>query len=130
MILGKMTKDCELKFLQNGTVICSFSIAYNERRGDKDVAMFFDVTAFGKIAENINKYFSKGSRILIGGSLDYQSWEKDGQKRSKVGIKVNGFDFIDRKSESVAQNYATNSKPVQTPSQPVPEININETFPF
>ena len=78
-ILGTITKDIEIKYTPSGAAIASFSIAYNERYKDKtgqqvDKAMFFDVTAFGKQGEVINQYFHKGSRILIDGSLDYQSW--------------------------------------------------------
>ena len=123
-ILGTITRDVEIKFTQTGTAIGSFGIAYNERRGDKEVAMFFDVTALGKTAENIQKYFGKGSRILIDGSLDFQQWEKDGQKRSKVSIKVNGFDFIDKRTDNTAP-----SQPQSQPT-PVPEIDVDEQLPF
>ena len=100
--------------------------------------MFFDVTAFGKTAENIQKFFSKGSRILIDGSLDFQQWEKDGQKRSKVGIKVNGFDFIDKKSQAPSQdNYPTyagqdpsnNAVPSQQGTIPTVDID-DDQIPF
>ena len=109
-ILGTMTKNVELKYSQSGSAIGSFGIAYNERYRDKngqqvDKAMFFDVTVFGKQAETVNQYFSKGSRILIDGSLDFQSWKaQDGTNRSKVGIKMNGFSFIDRKSDTPQAN--------------------------
>lgn len=103
-ILGTMTKEPELKYTGTGTAILSFSIAYNEKYKKQDgsyedKAMFFDVTAFGKRAETINSYFRKGSRILINGSLDYQRWsdKQSGQNRSKVGIKLNDFDFIDKR---------------------------------
>ena len=64
-ILGTMTKDCELKYTQSGTAVGSFGIAWNEKRKDAsgnytDVAHFFDVTAWGKTADNINKFFGKG----------------------------------------------------------------------
>jgi len=136
-----MTKDCELKYTQRGTAVGSFGIAWNEKRKDQagnytDVAHFFDVTALGKTGDNINKFFGKGSRILIDGSLDFQQWEKDGQKRSKVGIKVNGFDFIDRKSD--AQSNDNYSQPAPSapraapqPASNIPEIDINEDeIPF
>lgn len=133
-ILGTMTKDCEIKYTNSGTAIGAFGIAYNEKRKDAsgnytDVAMFFDVTAFGKTAENINKFFSKGSRILIDGSLDFQQWEKDGQKRSKVGIKVNGFDFIDKRdAQAPSQSKPSPSAP---PPSNIPEIDVNEDqIPF
>ena len=127
-ILGTITRDVEIKYAQSGTAIGSFSIAYNEKRKDQsgnynDVAHFFEVTAFGKTAENIQKYFSKGSRILLQGSLDYQSWEKDGQKRSKVGIKAMSFDFIDR-----AEKKQTQQAPTQ---KEMPVIEIDDySIPF
>lgn len=136
IILGNMTKDCELKYAQSGTAIGSFGIAYNDKKKDQsgnyvDVPMFFDCTAFGKTAENINKYFHKGSKILLEGSLDFQQWEKDGQKRSKVGIKVFSFDFIDRKETSNQQQTPQQQSQYQQQAQPIPEINIeSDSIPF
>lgn len=104
-ILGTMTRDIELRYTQSGAAIASFGIAYNEKRKQADgsytdVSHFFDVTAFGKRAESLNQYFRKGSRILIDGSLDYQSWsDADGLKRSKVSIKLENFYFIDKRSD-------------------------------
>ena len=104
-ILGTITRDIELKYSQNGSAIANFGVAYNDKWKDqsgelKEKAHFFDVSVFGKQAETINSFFQKGSRILIDGSLDFQSWEKEGQKHSKVSIKMNGFSFIDRKSDN------------------------------
>jgi len=132
VIMGNMTRDVELKYSQSGTAIGSFGIAVNEKKKDQsgnyiDVPMFFDVTAFGKTAENIQKFFGKGSRILLNGSLDFQQWEKDGQKRSKVGIKAFSFDFIDRKSDAAPQP----SPQAQQPAQQVPVIDVDEaSIPF
>ena len=158
-ILGTMTRDTEIRYSQSGTAIASFGIAYNEKRKDaigqyQDVTHFFDVTAFGRSAENINQYFRKGSRILINGSLDFQSWtSQDGAKKSKVGIKLNQFDFIDRKDsnnqsqphqespQTPAPNQGHSQAPQNGYSQPTqnqqgttpstPEIDINEDeIPF
>ncbi len=141
-ILGTMTRDCEIRYTQSGTAIGSFSVAHNEKKKGQDgqyqdVVHFFNVTAWGKTAENINQYFKKGSRILIDGRLDYQSWEKDGQKKSKVGIVVEKFDFIDRKSDSQSgENYSQPSPAQNThASQPapsnIPEIDIDsDEIPF
>ena len=149
-ILGTITKEPELRYTQSGIAILSFSIAYNEKRkqqdgGYADISHFFDVTALGKKAETINSWFRKGSRILIQGSLDYQSWEKDGQKKSKVGIKLDDFDFIDKK-DNQSNNGQANRPPVEYQNaqgltyqhQPqrqmppsVPEIDIDiEELPF
>ena len=117
-ILGNITRDIELKYTQSGTAIGSFGVAYNEKRKQQDgsygdVTHFFDCTAFWKTAENINQYFQKGSRILIQGSLDFQSWnDKQGQKKSKVGIKVERFDFIDKRTDNQSNNGQTNQPPV------------------
>jgi len=122
-ILGAITRDLELKYTQSGVAIGSFGLAYNEKRKQQDgsygdVAHFFDCTAFGKTAENINSYFQKGSRILILGSLDFQSWnDADGKKRSKVGIKVGSFDFIDKRSDSSQQPQQGYQAPAQQPYQ-------------
>ena len=135
-ILGTITRNPEIKYTQSGAAICSFGIAYNDtylKDGNKvDKAHFFDVTAFGKTGENINKYFHAGSRILIDGSLSYEQWEKDGQKRSKVGIKLNGFDFIDRKSDN--ENQGT-QQPRQQQERPahaqVPDLQLDDSeVPF
>ena len=157
-ILGTITRDPELKYTASGTAILSFGIAYNERRKQQDGsyqdhAHFFDVTAFGRRAENINQYFRKGSRILIDGSLDYQQWTaNDGSKRSRVGIKLEGFDFIDRKNDggqAGGPSYphggqvggqaapqqpapAAHQQPTPQPAQPpLPEVGIDEDeIPF
>ena len=118
-ILGTITRDIELKYTQSGTAIASFGIAFNEKRKQQDgsygdVAHFFDVTAFAKSAENINAYFRKGSRILIQGSLDYQSWsDQSGNKRSKVGIKLERSDFIDKRDNSQSNNTQSNQQQQQ-----------------
>ena len=115
-ILGTITREPELKYTQSGTAILSFGIAYNEKRKQQDgsytdFAHFFDVASIGKKAEVINQWFRKGSRILIQGSLDYQSWNaQDGSKKSKVGIKLEDFDFIDKRE-------ANNSEANQAPQQ-------------
>ena len=122
-ILGTITREPELKYTQSGTAILSFGIAYNEKYKKQDgsfedKAHFFDVTAFGKRGETINQYFSKGARILIGGSLDFQSWnDQQGQKRSKVSIKLNDFDFIDKKDNQSNNTQTNYQQPQQQQAQ-------------
>ena len=139
-LLGTMTRDCELKYAQSGTAVGNFSIAWNEKIKSQDgqyadKAHFFDITAWGKTAENINKFFNKGSRILIDGQLQFSQWEKDGAKRSKVDIKVNSFYFIDRKDShnqsQQHQNCLQAQQSAQAPNQQgttpsILEIEINE----
>ena len=96
IMLANIARDIELSYTTSGTAIAKFSIAINERTKDKQKSHFFECVAFGQTAENIKNYFNKGSRILIDGKLQQDTWEKDGKKYSKVSIVVNLFDFIDK----------------------------------
>ena len=121
-ILGTLTGDVELKYLPSGAPMSKFSIAYNESYKDQNGQLiqkthFFNVTVFGKRAEVINQYFKKGSRILVQGSLVQDSWQaQDGSKRSAVSIRLENFDFIDRKKDS-ATNQPQSQQQYQPPQQ-------------
>jgi single-strand DNA-binding protein len=96
---GRLVRDTELKQLESGTSVCSFSIAENERykKGEEWVekANYFECSIFGKRAEALNKYFEKGSEIFIIGKLDFQQWEaKDGQKRNALRVIAEDFQFV------------------------------------
>lgn len=97
-ILGRLTRDVETKFTASEMAIANFSIAVDGRRKD-DESSFFDCTAFGKTAEAIAKWFSKGKPIILQYRLQQERWEKDGQKRSKVSLIVEGFSFIPKTND-------------------------------
>lgn len=133
IILGTLTRDLELKYTDNGSCIGNFGIATNEKWKNQqgqlqEKAHFFDVSVFGKQAETISKHFHKGSRILIEGALDYQSWQtQTGEKRSKVGIKLQSFTFVDRKSDTQTQPPQPNQPPQQGQNnQPTQTTNQNQ----
>jgi single-strand DNA-binding protein len=90
VLVGNLTRDPELRYIPSGTAVTEIGLAVNERvkRNEQwvDEANFFDVTLWGRTAEVANEYLSKGSSVLIEGRLKYDTWEKDGQKRSKVKI--------------------------------------------
>lgn len=102
-LVGRLTRDPELKYASTGTAICSFGLAVNEKykSGDdwKEKVHFVDITVWGKQGENVAQYLNKGSQALIDGKLNYQSWEKDGQKRSKLEVVANNVQFLDAKSD-------------------------------
>ena len=92
-LTGNVTRDPELKFTNSGTAVVSFGLAVNARKksmsGDwEDDPKFFDITAFGDLAENVAATLAKGNRVLLSGRLDWSSWDdKDsGDKRSKVQV--------------------------------------------
>lgn len=103
MIIGRLTRDAELSYLQSGTAVSKFSIAVNRSRKDGDQwiseANFFDVSLFGKSGENLKQYLTKGTQIAVQGSLRQDRWEKDGQKFSKVYIMANDVQLLGGRSE-------------------------------
>ena len=110
ILLGNLTKSPELSQTQGGTSICTASIAVNECRVDRDgnkteSAVFVDIKAFGRTAENISKYFSKGKPILVEGRLAQESWQdkQTGAHRSKHLTIVDRFDFIGKKDDAQPQ---------------------------
>ena len=82
-IIGNLTKDAELRFTQSGKQVVTFNLAYNH---DKENVSYFEVTVWGKYAENMHNYLRKGKQVAITGELRQARWEQDGQSRSKVGI--------------------------------------------
>lgn len=99
--MGNLTRDPELSFLPSQTAVVNFGIALNERWKDTQSTSFFEVVAFGGLAETINKYFSKGMPILIEGRMKQDRWENsDGSNRQKVKIVAENFRFVDTKESS------------------------------
>jgi single-strand DNA-binding protein len=95
VLMGRLTRDVEAKFLPDGKAITSFSIAVDGYSKDAP-SNFIDCSAFGKAAELIAQYFTKGKPILINGSLKQDTWEDKatGAKRSKLTVAVDSFSFI------------------------------------
>jgi single-strand DNA-binding protein len=93
VIIGTLTRDPEVKFLPSGVAVCEFGIARNTRKKEGDdwvdgPAQFYDVKCWNSLAENVGDSLAKGNRVVVFGELDYRTWEKDGQNRSKVEIKA------------------------------------------
>ena len=100
IIVGNITRDPELRTTPSGTQVCGFSVAVNRNYKDnsgeqKENVSFFECSAWGKSGEIIAQYAKKGSGILVSGRLEQRSWEdKEGQKRSRVEIVVEDFNFV------------------------------------
>jgi single-strand DNA-binding protein len=90
ILVGRLTRDAELKYTNSGLAICKFSLAINRRRknGDRweDEANFFDVVLMGRTGEAIHRYLQKGKQVGVEGELRQSRWEQDGQSRSRVEI--------------------------------------------
>lgn len=120
ILLGNLTRSPELKTTQGGLSICKFGIAVNRRFSTKegeqrDEVTYIDIDAFGRQAETIAKYLTKGSAIHVEGRLKLDQWEtQDGEKRSKLGVVLEGFQFVGGRegaSESVESRSGGSNRP-------------------
>jgi single-strand DNA-binding protein len=108
IISGRITRNAELKTLSSGNAVSDFGFASNRKFGDREETTYVDCTLFGKKAESLNEYMVKGKNLILEGRLRLESWEKDGQKRSKLSLVVDDVTFLSsgekqEKTEPVAQ---------------------------
>lgn len=104
ILLGNLVRDIELRYTNSRVAICENAVAVNEKRKNAagewvDETSFIDVTFFGRTAEVVSEYLSKGSPIFIEGRMKQDRWEKDGQKRSKLYVIVDRMQLIGAKGE-------------------------------
>ena len=110
VLVGNLTRDPQLSYTPNQTAVVDFGIAVNEKwtgkdGGQREETCFVDCVSFGKRAETINKYCSKGKPLFIEGKLTFETWKaQDGTKRSKHKVKVENFTFLgDGQQKTVQQ---------------------------
>lgn len=99
ILMGNLTRDPETRQTPNGQSVTNFGLAVNRTWKGQDgqtqeQVSFIDCTAWGRTGEVIAQYMQKGRPILVSGRLDQRSWDQDGQKRSKVEVVVEDFNFV------------------------------------
>jgi single-strand DNA-binding protein len=99
VLIGRLTRDAELKITAGGQAVCKFSIAVNRRRknGDQweDEANFFDIVVWGRQGESLSQYLVKGKMVGVDGELRQDRWQQqDGQNRSKVEIVATNLQLL------------------------------------
>jgi len=135
-LVGRLTRPCEMHYSNNGFAICSFSLAVNRRKKSQDGSWndsvsYFDCSYFGKAAEGVSQYLTKGQQVSVQGYLDQQSWETNGQKRSKVVVIVNSLSLLGSSNNNnvFRQAYVKNGYSNQNPSgQNAPNYNGGQQF--
>ncbi|PWU06158.1 MAG: single-stranded DNA-binding protein [Verrucomicrobia bacterium] len=106
LLLGRLTRDPELRVTPNGLNICKFSLAISRKYKANDGSMkeevtFVDIDAFGKQGEVVAKFFSKGKPIFVEGRLKLNEWDgQGGEKRSKLTVVLENFQFIGSKEDA------------------------------
>lgn len=101
LLIGRLTRDPESRTTTSGTTVVAFGIAVNRTYTRRDSnerveeTCFVDVEAWGRTGETIARYMRKGRQIFVEGRLKFDSWERDGQRRSKLSVTVENFQFID-----------------------------------
>jgi single-strand DNA-binding protein len=139
LLMGNLTRDPELRYTPNGTAVVEFGLAINRKwtgqGGEKrDETCFVDCQAWARGAEIISEYCRKGSALFVEGRLRLESWEgRDGQKRSKLRVVVENFQFVGAPSgargtaEGAPPRGGRPTPPPQSP-QAAPEAPEEEPF--
>jgi single-strand DNA-binding protein len=135
ILIGRLTRDPELRYTQSGTSVCSFSIANNRTYvagGEKkEQVSYFNCVAWAKTGEVIAEYCKKGQRIGIEGRLQQRSWDdQEGKKRQTVEVVVDNFQFLSPPSEGSGKSSPDVPSPSsdQTPNTDNPFSD--EDIPF
>ena len=120
VLIGNLVRDCgssenDFGYTSNGQARANITIAVNrsKKQGEEwvDETSFFDITVWGKTAENLKPYFTKGSKIAVEGYLKQDRWEKDGQKHSRISIVAEHVELCGGRKEGGN----TNGNPVANP---------------
>lgn len=138
VLVGRLTKDAEIKVTTGGTSVARFSLAVNRRKKNGetwvDEVNFFDCAFWGTRADNMKTYLTKGRQVSISGELRQNRWEQDGQSRSKVEVFVNDLQLLssstdgNTKPSSPASSTAPASGNVK-PASPAPAAGSPKSTP-
>jgi single-strand DNA-binding protein len=137
ILVGNLGRDPELRYTPQGTPVCSFTVATNEKRKDRagetqDVTTWFRVTLWGRQAETASQYLAKGRPIYIEGRLRLEEWtDRDGKQRYTLEVHATDMQFIGggRGDEATAGGAATNRAP-STERQPPEQDLSDDDIPF
>lgn len=148
VLVGRLTRDCNLRYTPSGSAFISFTIAVNRAKRNADgtwgeEASFIDCTYFGNNSQNLSQFLQKGRQVAVSGELRQSKWEgQDGQPRSKLDVMVNtlnllsspnqgqGGGFASQYSQRPQQNqgYQAPQQPQVVESMPEPQVGGPESF--
>lgn len=130
IISGRLTRDPDVRSTAGGTTVMGLGVAVNERRKNQqtgqweDYTNFIDCTMFGARAESLSRILTKGMLVCIEGRLHWSSWERDGQKRSKIEVFVDEIELPSR-SQQGQGGYADQGAPAPQMSYPTQQVSYS-----
>lgn len=142
MITGNLTRDAELRATPSGTSVLNLGVAVNDRRRNQqtgeweDYPNYIDCTMFGRRAEAVAQYLTKGMKVAIEGRLHYSSWEdrNTGQRRSKVDVTIDEIEFMSSRNSNSGAGYSAPEysapRSSDIPGAPEPSAYNDEDIPF
>jgi len=131
-LLGAVGQDPETRFTAAGMAVASFSFATSEKRKDKEeVTQWHSCVCFGKLAEIVQQYVTKGAKLYLDGTIQYQTYDKDGEKRYATKIVVNDLSMLSSPQGS-AQNGEQKARSTARPAsaKPAQEEFQDSDIPF
>jgi len=135
LLIGNLTRDPELRTLPSGMAVCNFGMAINrnftDREGNRrEETTFVDVECFGKQAETISQYMNKGRGIFVEGRLKLDQWETPaGEKRSKLRVSLENFQFVGGRAEGEESTNSENRFAATPKDSPVLQVDEDSKVP-
>ena len=131
ILMGRLTKDPELRYTNNKTPVCSFTIAVNNGYGEKQQTDFINCLAWNKTAEFVTKYFAKGKMIIVIGRITTRSWEtQDGKRAYATEVVANEVNFGETKSSQLNTHQTAAQQPMQDDDDFTPLDEEDDDLPF
>ena len=133
-ISGNLTRDPDLRATASGMQVLGFGVAVNDRRKNpstgqwEDYPNFVDCTMFGNRAESMSRILRKGMKVAIEGKLRYSSWEKDGQRRSKIEVIVDEIELMSQNQQQATQGYQQQYAPQPAPQAAPQQWNAQQAY--
>ena len=135
VLVGNLTRDPELRHTPSGTAVTTLRIAVNDRvkRGEEwqDAAYYFDVTVWGRTAENCAQYLAKGRPVAVQGKLTWREWDaQDGTKRQSVEVVADNVQFLGGRGDEGGGQQFVPAGASQSPSADFPTAAADDDIPF
>jgi single-strand DNA-binding protein len=135
LLMGHLTRDVEIRYLPKGTAVGQIGLAVSRKWKDdagqaKEETVFVDCEAWGRTAETMAQYLGKGKPVFIEGRLKLDQWDdkETGQKRSKLKVVVESFQFVASKGDDAPATDRAQSAPASRPTMPPQEDNSSIPF--